>query len=204
MLRKGESLKFLSFDIESTGLKEDCLITEFACIPFDTLKNAPEENLAFECLIKCPPFEQLLPTLDEWVAKNQKENIVRSSQKGIQLEIFKTKFTNYLESKDIKDFFGPDKITLFGKSMNAIDLPFLNRDLGWEYMRKYFNHKVLDLSSAALCLIDLKLLPPEHDSSTKLMSYFNMGKVAHTALDDAKNLSYLYQKLIQKLAKGEV
>ena len=58
---------------------------------------------------------------------------------------------------------------LFGKSLNAIDLPFLNRDLGWEWMRKYFHHRVMDLSSHTYGLMDMGLLEPGMDSGAALV-----------------------------------
>ena len=76
--------------------------------------------------------------------------------------------------------------------MNAIDLPFLNRDLGWDFMRKYFHHQVLDLSSITMNYVDANRLPESCLSGSGLMDYFNMGDVAHNALDDALNTAKLY------------
>ncbi|MEK6626375.1 MAG: hypothetical protein AABY86_15505, partial [Bdellovibrionota bacterium] len=88
------------------------------------------------------------------------------------------------------------KIVLFGKSMNALDLPLLNRDLGWEFMRKYFHHQVLDLSSVVRAFVDKRLLPPETVSGSALMKHLKMGEVAHTALEDAVNAAKIYLQLL--------
>jgi DNA polymerase-3 subunit epsilon len=86
--------------------------------------------------------------------------------------------------------------------MSAIDLPFLNRDLGWDFMRKYFVHRQLDLSSVSYTLIDLGLLPENCSSGSKLMEFFDMGEVAHTALEDAINTAKIYLKMLQKFSKN--
>ena len=36
------------------------------------------------------------------------------------------------------------------------------------------------------------------DSGSNLMNYLNMGEVAHTALEDAKNTAIMYLKLLDK------
>jgi len=189
-------MKYLSIDIESTGLKENCHIIEFAMIPFDADKRKVEEHLAKSYYIQCPSFEDLKPNLDPWVQENMKKVIDAAHENGMPLSQFKTELTKYLESAEVKSFFSNEKITLFGKSMNAIDLPFLNRDLGWDYMRSYFKHRVLDLTSYVYGLIDMKLLPVQTESGSELMKFLNMGKVAHTALDDARNTAIMYFKLI--------
>ena len=106
---------------------------------------------------------------------------------------------DYLTSPEIVAYFGTSdcqKIVLFGKSMNALDLPLLNRDLGWEFMRKYFHHQVLDLSSVVRAFVDKRLLPPETVSGSALMKHLKMGEVAHTALEDAVNAAKIYLQLL--------
>ena len=60
-------MKYLSIDLEATGLGENCQIIEFAMIPFDTQFRRLEEPLARSVYIHCPSFEDLKPTLDPWV-----------------------------------------------------------------------------------------------------------------------------------------
>ncbi|MBP9673988.1 MAG: hypothetical protein KBD63_02750 [Bacteriovoracaceae bacterium] len=189
-------MRYLSIDIEATGLDETDLIIEFAALPFDSQTREVETNLSFHHYIKCPSFEDLKPKLNPWVIEHNEKLIRQASMQGLPLLDFKQAFQTYLESDPLKNFFKGKKIILFGKSLNAIDLPFLSRDLSWDFMRKYFSHKVLDLSAVNYALIDYKKIPPHVDSGSELMKYFAMGEVAHTALEDAKNTITLYFKLL--------
>lgn len=191
-------MKYLSFDIEATGLEEHDKIIEFAMVPFDTEAGIAHE-LSFHTFVQCPSFEELKPQLNQWVIDNNKELIEKAHSEGISIPDFKQILEDYFASAEVKAYFGDEKIVLFGKSMNAIDLPFLNRDLGWDWMRKYFHHRVNDLSSSNLALIDMGLLPLGSDSGSKLMNYLGMGEVAHTALEDAINTAIMYLKILEKV-----
>ena len=206
-------MRYLSFDLEATGLNENDLIIEFAMIPFCT-QDGLNYELAEHMFIQCPSFKQLRPKLDPWVVKNNEQLINKAHKEGISLTTFKSKMTEYLEDEVVKDYFKDSpkgKVILFGKSLNAIDLPFLNRDLGWDFMRKYFHHQVLDLSSIVMSDIDRGFLPSACISGSELMNHFQMGDVAHTALEDAINTAKLYLKVIntevslsgQKFLQGE-
>lgn len=192
-------MRYLSFDIEATGLAEHCLMIEFAMIPFDAATGTFEEGLARSVYIQCPDFETLKPTLDPWVIEHNEGMIRRAHAEGMPLADFKAMLTEYLESAEVKAYFGNQKITLFGKSMSAIDLPFLNRDLGWDYIRKYFHHRQVDLSGLAHGLMDMGLLPAGMESGSAMMRYLGMGAVAHTALEDARNTALMYLKIIEKI-----
>ena len=196
-------MKYLSIDLEATGLNEDCLIIEFAMVPFDTKLKRLEENLARSVYIHCPSFEDLKNSLDPWVREHNEKIIRKANAEGMMMSEFKEYLTKYLESPEVKEYFGPGKIVLFGKSMTAIDLPFMSRDLGWEYMRKYFHHRNLDLSGFGYGMIDLGLLPMGMDSGSNMMNHLGMGAVAHTALEDAKNTAIMYLKLLDKYGKKE-
>lgn len=193
-------MKYLSIDLEATGLGENCQIIEFAMIPFDTQFKRLEEPLARSVYIHCPSFEDLKPTLDPWVREHNEKIIRKAHSEGLMLSEFKVWLQKYLESPEVRNYFQSQKIVLFGKSMNAIDLPFMNRDLGWEFMRKYFHHRILDLSSIGYGMVDLGNLPQGMDSGTNLMNHLGMGEVAHTALEDAKNTAIMYLKLLDKFA----
>lgn len=192
-------MRYLSIDIEATGLAQDCLMIEFAMIPFDAATGVLEESLAKSVYIQCPDFESLKPKLDPWVVEHNETLIRKAHAEGMPMAQFKEMMTSYLESPEVKSYFNNQKITLFGKSMSAIDLPFLNRDLGWEYMRKYFQHRQLDLSGTAYALMDIGLLPQGMESGSALMRYLGFGAVAHTALEDARNTALMYLKIIEKI-----
>jgi DNA polymerase-3 subunit epsilon len=192
-------MKYLSIDIESTGLAENCLMIEFAMVPFDATSGQIGENLAAHYMIHCPPYQKLAPTLDKWVQDHNQSLIEKAHREGIPLTQFRQEMKNWLESKPVRDYFGSEKIVLFGKSMNAIDLPFMNRDLGWDFMRQYFSHRVLDLSSACHALMDLGLLPPGSESGSTLMKYLGMGEVAHNAMEDALNTAKMYLKILKMI-----
>lgn len=191
-------MKYLSFDIEATGLEEDALIIEFAMIPFCTETKTLEHSLAKQFYVQCPTFEELKPNLNEWVVKNNEDIIRKAHSEGVTQEDFKKILQEYVGSKEVKNYFNNERIVLFGKSISAIDLPFLNRDLGWEWMNQNFHHRNLDLSCYTLGLIDMGLLEPGMDSGSKLMEYFKMGDVSHTALEDAVNTAQMYLNLLNK------
>lgn len=188
-------MKYLSLDLEATGLKEDDLIIEFGAVPFCTESNTIESALSFHHFIQCPSFKELRPNLDQWVIEHNEGLINTAHREGLKLSDFKKKFEGYLCSEPIKKYFDEDKIVLFGKSMNAIDLPFLNRDLGWDFMRKYFHHQQLDLSSVVYSLIDMGKIPEDCRSGSKLMNHLGLGNVAHTALEDAIATAEMYLKI---------
>ncbi len=190
-------MKYLSFDLEATGLEQNDLIIEFACIPIDVSKKTILENLSFHRFIQCPSFDELKPKLNPWVMKNNETLIKKAHLEGESLVDFKVSFEKYLNQEKVQEFFNKEPIVLFGKSINAIDLPFLNRDLGWEFMRKYFSHRVQDVSSASYSFMDKGILPPGSESGSKLMNFLGMGEVAHTALEDAINTAKMYFKILE-------
>ena len=194
-------MKYLSIDIEATGLAENCQIIEFAMVPFDTQTRKLEDSLAKSVYVWCPSFEDLKDSLDPWVRDHNETIIRKAHAEGMKMAEFKAMLTTYLESPEVKAYFNNQKIVLFGKSMTAIDLPFLNRDLGWDFMRKYFHHRNLDLSCVGYSLIDLNYLGPGMDSGSKMMAFLGMGEVAHTALEDARNTAIMYLKLLDKFEK---
>ena len=190
-------MKYLSFDIEATGLEEDALMIEFGMVPFDTKTGTIELDLQKHFYIQCPTFESLEPKLNPWVKENNKELIQKANKEGISLDLFKEQMEAYLNSDAVKEYFENERIVLFGKSISAIDLPFMNRDLGWEWMNKHFHHRNLDLSCFTLGLIDMGKLEKGMDSGSKLMDFLDMGEVCHTALEDAINTAKMYLKLLK-------
>lgn len=190
-------MRYLSIDIEATGLAQDDLIIEFAAIPIDAEKSLVREDLTFHTLVKCPHFDTLKPRLSQWVIDNNRQLISLAHKQGETMERFKLDLITYLESPEISQFFYGNPVVLFGKSLNAIDLPFLNRDLGWDFMRKYFSHRNNDLTSFVYNLVDAKKIPEDCISGSEMMRYLNMGEVAHTALEDARNTAIAYFELLK-------
>lgn len=191
-------MKYLSFDLEATGLREHDLIIEFACVPFDAATGEIAMEHKYHTFVQCPSFEELKPDLDPWVIENNEGLISKANKEGLSIEDFKKSFEKYLTTSELKSYFEESKITLFGKSMSAIDLPFLNRDFGWNFMRKYFEHRQLDLSSVAYNMIDLGHLPEKCTSGSELMRTLGQGDVAHTALEDAINTAKMYIEIIKR------
>ena len=191
-------MRYLSIDIEATGLNENDYMIEFAMVPFDSETQTLAIEFEKSFYLQCPPFEKLRPQLSDWVIEHNRELIDKAASIGMHLDDFRQVLENYLRQSEIRNYFRGEKITLFGKSMNAIDLPFLSRDLGWDFMRKYFMHRVQDLSCFVYGLIDLGKLPAETVSGSALMKYLGMGEVAHTALADAKNTAIMYNELLKK------
>ena len=197
--------KYLSIDLESTGLNENDYIIEFAAVPFSTQEKTVETSLTFHKIIKCPSYEDLQAHLSSWVKKNNKRAIRKAYEKGIEIDHLKSDLSEYLESQSIREYFGlkkKEKIVLCGKSLNAIDLPFLSRDLGWDYIRHYFHHQVLDISSTAHYMIDSGQLPPGCAVGGELMKHFHMGEVCHTALEDAVHVAKLHMLMVEQIKNG--
>ena len=191
-------MNYLSIDIEATGLRENDIIIEFGMVPVSTEQNKVCQELSYHSYIKCPSFLELKPRLDNWVIDNNKDLIDKAHQNGQTIESFKTDLIKYFEKQEVQKFFNfpNEKIILLGKSLNAIDLPFLNRDLGWNFMRKYFSHQVLDVSSIVMSQIDKGTLPIDCMSGSKLSSYLKLGDVEHTALEDAIKMAQIYLNLL--------
>lgn len=193
-------MKYLSIDLEATGLEENAYIIEFAMVPFDSETKTIEHKLSKQFFVKCPTYEELEADLNPWVKENNKNLIIKANQSGVELDEFKNILETYLGSKEVKEYFDNKRAILFGKSMSAIDLPFMTRDLGWEWMNKYFHHRNLDLSCFTMGLIDMGLLEKGMDSGARLMEHLGLGEVEHTALEDAVNTAKMYFMLLEKYA----
>lgn len=201
-------MKYLSFDIEATGLRENDYIIEFGMVPFCAKSQTFADDLKKHFYIHCPSFDSLENELDPWVIKHNKELIIKANSDGISLANFKQEISSYVKSAPVQEYFTEtsstqkkSNIILFGKSLNAIDLPFLNRDLGYAFMREHFHYQVHDLSSIVMNMVDLNCLPEKCLSGSELMQYFNLGDVCHTALEDAYNTAKLYFHILNKCKK---
>jgi len=191
-------MNFLSIDLEATGLKENDFVIEVGVVPLSTDENIIHDHLSFHSYVKCPNLESLRPHLDEWVIEHNSELIEKAHQSGATIQKFKEDLINYLNSPGVSKLFNfpKEKIVLLGKSLNAIDLPFLTRDLGWQFMREHFHHQVIDISSITRFLIDSGHLPQECISGSELSNHLNLGEVSHTALEDAIQTAQQYFSLL--------
>ncbi len=198
-------MKYLSMDIEATGLAENDYLIEFGMIPFDTETMSLNDDLARNYYVHCPSFDDLKTQLDPWVIEHNQDIINKAHKDGISIDKFRKVISEYVNDPEVLDYFfdgKKERITLFGKSVNSIDIPFLNRDLGWDFMKEHFHHRILDLSSTARTLIDLNMMPRECDSGSGLMKYLGLGDVAHTALTDARNTALMYLAILEKFTKN--
>jgi len=76
-------VKYLSFDIEATGLNSHDLIIEIAYVPFDTETLTLEDSLVGYFFIQCPSFEDFKSGLDPWVIEHNQTLIEIVYLKGL-------------------------------------------------------------------------------------------------------------------------
>ena len=193
-------MRYLSIDLEATGLEQDAYLIEFAAIPFDTEALELNHSLSFHCHVQCPSFEQLKPHLNPWVIEHNRTLIETAHLRGLSIPQFKEKLTHYLENQTLSQYLSAPPYTLFGKSLSALDLPLLRRDLGGDFLKKYFVHRQLDLSSYVYALVDMGCLDSSLIAGSELMKYVGMGDVAHTAMEDAVNTAKIYFELLKKFS----
>ena len=93
-------MKYLSIDLEATGLDEDSLIIEFAAVPFDAESLEVESSSSFHTYVQCPSFHKLRPHLSSWVLEHNESLITKAHREGKTLMEFKTELENYLTSQD--------------------------------------------------------------------------------------------------------
>lgn len=191
--------KYLSIDTEATGLTEDCHLLQFALVPLDTKIQSVRHDLGTEVTIWCPSFEELLPTLNDWV-KEHNEGLIRDSHKnGMSKEKFQQWIAGYLAKPEMVSFFGGERPIILGKSLSALDIPILTRYLGKPAMEKYFHHHTLDVTCVSRYLVDLGKLPAGCESTSKLIKYLGVREDAnHTALSDATDMAEIYLRLLRE------
>lgn len=185
---------YLTEDTETTGTSEDSLLIQVAFVPMSE-EGTLKEDLAKEWLIKCLSFEELYPTLNDFCRKNNESIITLAHEKGQDKDVVKQEIEDYLSSAPIKELFDGKKPTLYGKSISALDLPKMVQTFGWDWTRNQFNHRVFDLGSVVMHLVNKGLLPAECESIDKLASYLGLGKVSHLALDDCRQIADIYKKI---------
>lgn len=190
--------KYLSIDLESTGLEDWAYIVEFGAVPICTKTRAIRTDLSFHAFLSCPSFEELSPKISQWV-KEHNEGLIRTAHEtGLSKEDFLKAFDEYMKSEAIVNFFEGEKPLLMGKSLSALDIPLLSRDFGRDdFMKKYFYHRNLDVSCVAAKEVDKGTLPEGCTSSQKLAQHFGLGDdVDHTSISDAVNVAKMYFKIL--------
>jgi len=189
--------KLLSIDTETTGIHEGVELIEFSCVPACPVTREIREDLAFHTLIKCSSYESLEPTLHEWVKEHNKELIEKAHTDGVEMYQFKADLHDYFNSDEIQNYLGEGRFEIVGKSMNSLDLPLLERHLGWEFMRKYFSRSTIDVSDVSRYEVLKGNLPKGVTSSKKLMQHFEMGDdVEHTAFADCIDMLKIFFRLL--------
>lgn len=192
--------RYLSLDTEATGLEEKCVMIQLAVVPVDVDTSEVHTELGKEWLVKCDSFENLKPTLNDWVLGHMEGLIRKAHAEGLSMEQVKTELSAYLKSQPILDFFGKSRPILMGKSMSALDIPLLTRSFGWGYMQKAFHHHIVDVTCLGKSFEDAGLLPPKTANTTSLMQYFKLKEHAdHTALSDATDMGRIYCKMIDMI-----
>src|SRR5210317_2054829 len=98
-------MKYLSIDLEATGLGQNDYIIEFGMVPFCTEMNNIEMNLARNYFIQCPSFDDLRPGLDPWVVEHNEGLIKKAHAEGLTMDSFKEELQAYLESAQVREYF---------------------------------------------------------------------------------------------------
>jgi hypothetical protein len=192
--------RYLSLDTEATGLEEKCVMIQLAVVPVDVTTGQVLTEHGKEWLLACPDFDELKPTLNEWVLKHQEGLIRKAHAEGIAMDKCRDELTAYLKSKPIHDFFNGERPVLLGKSMSALDIPLLTRSFGWDYMQKTFHHHIVDVTCLGKSFEDAGILPPRTANTTRLMQHFKLKEAAeHTALCDAVDMGRIYCKMIDMI-----
>jgi DNA polymerase-3 subunit epsilon len=189
---------YLSIDLEATGLLSQDYVIEFAAVPFN-VHSGLEKSLAFHCYVQCPSFEELKPSLNPWVIEHNAQLIQKAHKEGISISDWRIKLESYLAKPEVLAFFQGKPAVIFGKSLNALDMPLMKRDLGYDWMQQKFSHRTHDFTSVCYAFMDLGLLPQGMERGSQIMEYLGYGQVAHTALEDAVNTAQMYLDVLRKL-----
>ena len=192
-------MKYISIDIETTGLNHDiCNILEFAAVADDLKTQLPLESL---------PTFQIYILQDHYIGEPY--------ALGIHAEIFK-KLANWKKTginvctpADLLPRFhtflttscghtngdGPIKINVAGKNFGNFDSKFLEK-LPHHSLLVKFNHRILD---PAILYLDLEKDTDTLPSTETCMKRAGIdGEVKHTALEDALNVVRLLRKKYPK------
>ena len=192
---------YFSIDTEATGLREPNHLLQVGVVPIDGVTRKVHRELGREIILKCPSYEELLPSLDDWNRKHNKGLIERAHKEGEAPESLVGWFERYFAEPEVAKLMTGTRAILLGKSMSALDIPILRRYLGVERYEKWFHHHTLDVTCVARCLVDAGKMPLGTESSSKLIKFFGIrGDVNHTALYDALDLADAYAKMLDLIS----
>lgn len=184
-------MKYVSIDIETTGLSHDCDIIQFAAVIDDLNNPAPLDELPklnvyflknnylgepFALSMHGEIFKKI-----SYAKKNKIENDDDSYY--VQIEDLPSIFRNFLTNNGISEDLrtGNIVITVAGKNVSGFDVPFLNSKIkDWDGI--YMRHRALDPAILYFDPIEDKELP---DTAKCMIRAGLKGVVAHTALEDA-------------------
>lgn len=172
-------MRYLSIDIETTGLNEEKhQILEFAAVLAETTNDTLVEDLPFfhtrifwSELIGDPIALAMNANLIKEMPKKREPGYLFISELGQE-------FLNWL-SKYIKE---DDKISIGGKNFGSFDRRFLNKVVMWNW--KKFHHRYLD---PAICFYNQKdaVLPDISTCIERAGIDWDKNKL-HNALEDAR------------------
>lgn len=180
-------MKYLSIDIETTGLNNEiCSIIEFAAVADDLRIQEPIENLPkFHTYILQDYYvgepyalgmhAEIFKKITNW--KKIPDNFCTLSELFPRLHTFLTTCCNYKPSDN------PIKINVTGKNFGMFDSKFLEKLPNANLIK--INHRVLDPGSLYFDPTQDDELP---NTETCLKRANIDAKVYHTALEDAINV----------------
>lgn len=195
---KGFKVKYISIDIETTGLNHEiCNIVEFAAVADDLKVQAPLNDLPkFQTYILQDHYvgepyalgmhAEIFKKIANW--KTTPANFCTLSELLPRFHTFLTTSCEYKMSD------GAIKINVAGKNFGNFDSKFLEK-LPHHGLLVKFNHRILDPATLYFDPTQDNELP----STEKCMERAHIeGDVKHTALEDAINVVKLLRHKYQK------
>lgn len=183
-------MKYVSIDIETTGLNHDiCNVLEFAAIADDLSIQAPLESLPkFQTYIMQDHYigepyalgmhAEIFKKIANW--QKVGANVCSPADLLVRFHTFLTSLAGYMPNRE-----GIVKINVAGKNFGNFDSKFLEK-LPHHNLLVKFHHRILD---PAMLYFD-----PDEDKETLPSTEVCMkradisGEVQHTALEDAINV----------------
>ncbi len=185
-------MRYVSLDIETTGLGDNCQILQLAAVLDDTNKLLTD-SLTFNALV-----------YDYWyggepfaLALNHKIFETLSKCKPGDISVHNGKTVLILEPHTLIPAFslwlkeiGEEKILLAGKNVASFDLRFLKNMEGWSDVKHHYRF----LDPGNLFLLPTDTIPPSTDECLKRAGI--KKEVSHDALDDAYDVCMLIRNWI--------